>query len=200
MIQSVIYIMDNTVGSLTQFQKSVISGTILGDGYLRIVSGRKDAHLEVNHSIKQKAYVDWKYSILSDVTQSPPKSRNTNGERIAYRFTTKQHPYLTELFLKFYQNNSKIIPNMYLDPVILSVWYMDDGSRCSENDYYLNTQQFSIDDQIRLLSMLKSLDLKANLNRDTMYHRIRFYKSSIPKLKELISEYIIPEMKYKIGL
>ena len=27
--------MDNTVGSLTQFQKSVIKGTILGDGYLR---------------------------------------------------------------------------------------------------------------------------------------------------------------------
>jgi hypothetical protein len=44
--------MDNAVGSLTQLQRSVIIGSILGDGYVRIVPGRKDAFLEVNHSIK----------------------------------------------------------------------------------------------------------------------------------------------------
>ena len=43
--------MVNTVGSLTQEQKSIIIGSILGDRYLRIVSGRKNAFLEINHSI-----------------------------------------------------------------------------------------------------------------------------------------------------
>ena len=46
--------MDNTVGSLTQYQKSLIIGTIFGDGYLRIIPGRKNAFLEINHSFSQK--------------------------------------------------------------------------------------------------------------------------------------------------
>jgi len=33
--------MDNTAGSLTQLQKSFIIGTLLGDGYLRQIKGRK---------------------------------------------------------------------------------------------------------------------------------------------------------------
>ncbi len=40
--------MDNTVGSLTKFQGSLIVGSLLGDGYLRVVRGRKNAFLEVN--------------------------------------------------------------------------------------------------------------------------------------------------------
>ena len=59
--------MGNTVGSLTQFQKSIIIGSILGDGYLRIISGRNNAFLEINHSIKQKEYVDWKYLNLKNI-------------------------------------------------------------------------------------------------------------------------------------
>ena len=51
-------IMDNTVGSLTQIQLSVIIGSILGDGYVRIIDGRKNAFLEINHSLKAKEYVE----------------------------------------------------------------------------------------------------------------------------------------------
>lgn len=43
--------MGNTVGSLTQVEKSIITGSLLGDGYLRIVSGRTNAFLEINHSV-----------------------------------------------------------------------------------------------------------------------------------------------------
>jgi len=53
--------MGNTVGSLTQEQKSIIIGSLLGNGYARIVSGRKNAFLEINHSLSEKDYVDWKY-------------------------------------------------------------------------------------------------------------------------------------------
>jgi len=67
--------MDNTVGSLTQEQKSIIIGSILGDGYLRIVPGRKNAFLEINHSISEKDYVDWKHQELKNLVKSPPKAR-----------------------------------------------------------------------------------------------------------------------------
>lgn len=193
--------MDNTVGSLTQFQKSIILGSILGDGYIRIFPGRKDALIEINHSAKQKDYVDWKYSMLKDVAGSPPKMRRGNGKRIAYRFYTKQLPEISSFLHIFYKDGKKIIPEeLRLDDVSLAVWYMDDGSKCGTYNYYLNTQQFRLEDQKKLLEALCSLELKATLNRDKSYWRIRFLTSTVPRLKALIGERIIPSMRYKIGL
>jgi len=188
------------VGSLTQFQESLIIGTILGDGYLRIIPGRKNAFLEINHSFSQKEYVDWKFEKLQNICVSPPKKRKGNENRIAYRFYTKQYPELTEIYNNFYKNGKKIIPNdLKLDAVSLSVWFMDDGSKCSNSDFYLNTQQFSKEDQLKLLDYLKEVGLVATLNKDKNYHRIRFISSSISKLKELVKETIIPSMYYKIS-
>lgn len=193
--------MVNTVGSLAQFQKSLIIGTILGDGYLRIVPGRKNALLEINHSFSQKEYVDWKFEKLKNICNSGPIARKGNGNRIAYRFYTKQYPELTEIYNSFYKNGNKIVPdNLKLDAVALSVWFMDDGSKCGKSNFYLNTQQFSKNYQIKLLNCLGKLDLKANLNKDKNYYRIRFLSSSNNKLKELLKENLIPSMYYKIGL
>ena len=192
--------MDNTVGSLTQLQKSIIIGSILGDGYIRIMPGRKDAFLEINHSIKAKEYVDWKYYILKNLCKSPPKTRKSGKWRMAYRFFTKQRRELTELLDRFYKDNKKIIPSdLELDSVILAVWFMDDGSKSRKSDVYLNTQQFSLSDQKRLLYLLRKLGLKARLNKDKKYYRTRFLKESIPKLNKIIDPYIISSMRYKLS-
>ena len=100
--------MDNTVGSLTQIQRSLIIGSLLGDGYVRIVKGRRNAFLEINHAFSMKEYVDWKYEILKDIVISPPKMRKGNGHRVAYRFFTRQHPEITELFKLFYKDGKKL--------------------------------------------------------------------------------------------
>ncbi len=193
--------MDNTAGSLSQTQISVIIGSLLGDGYLRIIKGRSDAFLEVNHSFSQKEYVDWKYSILKDITVSAPKNRVIDDVRIAYRFYTKQHPEITQLYRIFYKNGIKVIPkNIHITPLSLAVWFMDDGSKCRTSDVYLNTQQFSHNDQMKLLNILKEFNLEARLNKDKIYTRIRFIKSSLPKFRTLISPYITPSMKYKIEI
>jgi hypothetical protein len=193
--------MDNTVGSLTQLQKSIIIGSLLGDGYLRILPGRKDAFLEINHSIKAKEYVNWKFQMLRNICISGPKKRKGKGKRVAYRFFTRQHPELTELWRMFYRKGKKIIPsNLRLDPIILSVWFMDDGARCGNSNFYLNSQKFNKKDQKRLIEKLEILGLKARLNRDKRYLRIRFLSSSVSKLKEIIKRYLIPSMYYKVGL
>ena len=179
----------------------MIIGTILGDGYLRVVKGRKNAFLEINHSIKQKEYVDWKYNILKNITKSAPKIRSCDNGRIAYRFYTRQLPELTKLYRMFYENKVKFIPeSLQLNPVILSTWFMDDGSKCRKTDVYLNTQQFNIKDQMILIKILKNMNLEARLNRDKKYHRIRFLKSSFITLKDIIDKHIISSMKYKIEL
>jgi hypothetical protein len=191
--------MNNTVGSLTQRQISIIIGSLLGDGYLRIIEGRKDAFLEINHSIKAKDYVLWKYSELENICNSGPKERVIDETRTAYRFFTKQHPELTELLEQFYVNGRKIVPKIKLDNLILAVWFMDDGSKTNKGDVYLNTQQFSINDQKKLLYSLRKIGIRARLNKDKKYYRIRILKESIDHFNKKISPYIIPSMRYKLS-
>lgn len=76
--------MVNTVGSLTEEQKSILVGCLLGDGTMR---KKKNAYLEINHCFFQKNLVDWFYSKFSDYVLTKPKWRKTNGKREAYRFS-----------------------------------------------------------------------------------------------------------------
>jgi hypothetical protein len=191
--------MVNTVGSLTKFERSFIAGSLLGDGYMRIIPGRSNAFLEINHSYKAKDYVDYKYSSLKRICKSAPIKRSGNNGRVAYRFYTKQHPDLTEIYLDFYQNKEKVVPNdLKLDPIILAVWYMDDGSKSRDSDVYLNTQQFSVKNQKNLLRMLRQIGIKARLNKDKKYYRIRILKESISDFMKIISPHVIDSMRYKL--
>jgi len=191
--------MGNTVGSLTQNQRSIIIGTLLGDGYMRIIPRRKNAFLEVNHSSKQKDYVDWKYQELASIVKSGPKMRKGNGQRIAYRFFTQCLPEITELYRAFYENGKKIIPkDIRIDQLGLAVWFMDDGSR-SGGSLYINTQQFATNDQERLQRMLEhDFNVSSTLNRDKEYMRIRIRKEDAQKFCNLIQSYIPESMRYKL--
>src|SRR3989338_6728411 len=190
---------DNTVGSLTKNQKSLVIGTILGDGYVRIIPRRKNAFLEVNHSISQRLYVDWKYQILQSIVRSEPKLRKGNGNRIAYRFFTQCIPEITNLFHYFYKEKRKMIPDdLHLDPLSLAVWFMDDGSR-SGGSLYLNTQQFSMQDQKTLQSILSNqYYIHSGLNRDKEYWRVRIVTADAQKFCDIIRPYVIPSMEYKL--
>src|SRR3989344_1960594 len=77
--------MENAVGSLTEEQKSIIIGTLLGDGTLR---KKTNTLLEINHSYKQKEYVLWMYEKFQGITKTPPKLRVSGKNRMSCRFTT----------------------------------------------------------------------------------------------------------------
>ena len=146
---------------------------------MRIVLGRQDAFLEINHALSQREYVEWKYDVLENISAGAPKVRKSNGSRQAIRFHTRQSPELAKLYHWFYNNKTKIITqDLKLDPTMLAVWFMDDGSRCRESDVYLNTQQFNTESQLILLQALAELGLNATLNKDKEYQRIRFLKET----------------------
>ena len=61
----------------------------------------------------------------------------------------------------------KLSPDdLILNPIILAVWFMDDGSKCNATNFYLNTQQYSLEDQNKLKVKLKLLGLEVKLNKD----------------------------------
>jgi hypothetical protein len=188
----------NTVGSLTEIQRSIVIGSLLGDGGMRC---KTNALLEINHGIEQKFYVDWKYQNLAQFVLTPPKVKKGNGKRIAYRFTTRSLPELTPFYKWFYPNKKKVVPDdLLLDPLSLAVWFMDDGAK-SYRALYLNTQQFDIDSQVRLVNLLNGQwGIKATLNKDKQYLRIRIAVSSVYKVKELIIPYVLTPFQYKFPL
>ena len=187
--------MGNTVGSLSEAQHSLIVGSLLGDGSMRC---KTHALLEINHSAAQRSYVDWKYRQLAELVATPPSVRLGNGGRVAYRFVTRSHPSLTPYYELFYEPRRKRVPELDLSPLSLAVWFMDDGSR-SRSAVYLNTQQFDKAAQWRLVELLqRQWGIKATLNRDKSYYRIRVSVGSMARFGDLVEPHLLPEFRYKL--
>jgi hypothetical protein len=182
---------------LNEFQKSVIIGCILGDGYL--LKTTRGFCLRINHSLKQKALVDWKYTALKEISTPPKVYKNS------YYFRTVSHPIMLYYRKLFYRGKCKVIPRelaVHMNSVVLAVWIMDDGtnelghSKCLR----INTQCFSLEDQLRLIQILREkFGIITTLNRDKDRFRLRVKKESMEKLISLIKPYIIKEMYYKIA-
>ena len=187
----------NTVGSLSEVQKSLIEGCLLGDGYMRC---KTNAHLQITHSINQKDYVDWKFENLSEFVLTPPKSYKGNGTRIGYRFFTRSLPIFTDYYFRFYKKQKIIPKDLNLTALTLAVWYMDDGSK-SRQSCYLNTQQFTSKDQEFLIDILRDkYDLRAHRDKDKQYFRLRFNTEDSQKFIRIIRQFILPSMQYKIPI
>lgn len=187
------------MGSLSSTQHEILIGSLLGDGTLRKQGSRTNALLEVNHSVAHKDYVDWKYRHFQSYVLTPPKCRSGNGQRVAYRFTTRSLPIITTYFRKFYDGRRKHVPrDIRLTPLSLAVWFMDDGSK-SRSSFYLNSQQFSDDDQHFLQERLQTdLGLVTSLNKDKEYWRIRVSTDSSRRMNALIRSYVFPCFRYKL--
>src|SRR6266545_636959 len=185
---------DNTVGSLSEEQRSLIVGSLLGDGAMRC---KANALIEFNHSAEQRAYVDWKFQQLVALVSTPPKLRSGNGGRLAYRFTTRSLPELTPFYRTWYPQGRKVVPQLTPTPLTMAVWFMDDGCK-SYRAIYLNTQQFDLESQGRLLNLLQEQwGIRASLNRDKTYYRIRIAVESVERFRAIVGPHVLPELKYK---
>ena len=176
-------------------QIEFVIGSLLGDGYLdKTTCGYS---LRIHHSFIQKDYVDWKYLLVKDFVNSPPKR-----SKKSYYFRTVSHPILPQIRALFYQKRTKVISKelleKHLGELALAIWIMDDGAREGKS-IRINTQSFTKEENLWLIEFLRAkLGIKTTLNRDRKKFRLRVRKESIPLLKLKISKYIIPSMLYKL--
>lgn len=183
--------------ALTDFQKSALIGTILGDGH--ILQTTRGYCLRINHGFRQKSLVDWKYTIFRNIVRTPPKIYKKS-----YYFRSISHPILDEFRRRFYSENKIIPENLVedIDPIALAVWIMDDGTNelGPQRALRINTQCFTLRENQKLQRILQAkFGIKTTLNRDRNYYRFRIARESMPKLRSLVMPYIIPDMLYKIS-
>ena len=161
--------------TLSQFQRDLVIGSVLGDGNLRFTNKNREANFIVEHSLKQEEYVEWKYQHLKEFVLTPPKivkrvyHKDRSKITIGYRFLTISHPVFTEFSKIFYKNGYKEISPatvvLISSPLILACWIMDDGNR-NHDALFLNTQQFSLSEQGLLKEWLKKrFGLQISVNK-----------------------------------
>lgn len=188
---------------LTQEQKEIMFGSMLGDGCLRIEKNRKNKSPRgtIMHSMKQEEYVKYKHFLLKEISldikntiRKPDKRTGNIYESCSFQF--KSNPALYKLYSMFYTPIKKIPKNLdLLTPLAISIWFMDDGMKMKTTIGFA-TNCFSIEDLTRLIEYLKiTFNLEFTIKKSkTIYLKQKSYNI----FYNLINEYIIPSMKYKL--
>jgi len=191
---------------LSQREKSLILGMVLGDGYLQ-PTGKNNARLRLEHGRSQGFYLEWKVKSLASLFSGKPKtltrlhplSHKTYGY---VRHQSHSTPVLGKLRHEFYPEGKKRLPSSIiekLDPLSLAVWYMDDGyyylrDRCGY--LYLGNVTRS-EAEIARQSMAKfSIEAKILIKKKGF--ALYFAPPEILKLKTLVGKFILPGFAYKL--
>ena len=185
---------------LTEDQKQVVYGSVLGDGSLRRVSSCNQ--LRVNHGIKQTEYCRWKEFILN------PWIGYSYAEEKRVGFDTIPMSELNDLN---FRNSPRrkgvscrdcIIPEKVindLDLLGLAVWYQDDGTFAGSFAKWGNGKstiyclKFANREK-----MQKKLKEKFGLKTKLTDKGFVFDSENTYKLHSLICKFIHPSMAYKI--
>lgn len=193
---------------LTQKQRSLLVGMLLGDGHLETQNQGRTYRLKVEHSVKQKEYVDWLYGQFSDLVRTPPhiKERRLGAKTLdSYFFATYSLGSFRFYARQFYAGRKKLIPKLIgklLDPLALAVWFMDDGSFKSARHatYIIHALGYEKKDLRRIQEVLQQrFGIAIGLHKQYDKWRIYVMSGSAQKFKELIAPYVIPSLKYKLG-
>lgn len=193
---------------LTKKQKEILVGLILGDGHLETLNKGKTYRLKVEHSLKQREYLDWLYLNFKDwINKAPEVRKRTSLGKIVetYGFTTYTSSIFTFYAEQFYQNKKKIIPKMIdkiITPQSLAIWFMDDGSIKSKahKALVIHTHGYSKDDLLLITKVLdQKFGLKIGLQKQYDKWRLYIFSESVDNFKKIISPYILPSMQYKLG-
>ena len=188
--------------SLTQRQRDIIIGSILGDGYISRNKSKVTGQIVGNTSIQmfqckeRKDYLLWKADELKPFT----KDAYQDKKYLTYYVNTVNYNLFNEFYNLFIKDGKKIVPvNIvdYLNELVLAVLYMDDGhteksmsSICSEgfteDENYILAE--AIEAEIKKCKRKKYGGFNYYLNFPAVEHR---------KLHRIIDPLFHPCFEYK---
>lgn len=180
---------------------------MLGDGCLETQNKGHTYRLKIEQSINHQQYVQHLYNLFSDWVLTPPQikekvSKNHKSQNIA--FQTVSHEAFRFYAHQFYRDGKKCVPKLihrWLTANAIAYWFMDDGSIKSKESkgIIFNTQCFNRLEVEHLIKVLQAkFDLQASLRKQKDGYQIYISGKSFEVFAELVSPYLIEEMKYKL--
>nr|QUV75604.1 hypothetical protein [Caulerpa lentillifera] len=210
--------------TLTQLQKDLIFGSLLGDGNLQTSSNGRTWRYRAIQKSQHKEYLFNKYEILKNLCgvivvpkENAILDKRTNKLIKRWSFNTLTNTSLKffgNMFYRYDLNKQKWIKKVplkiqtFLNPRALAYFYMDDGALKwlgHSNAMRICTENFSLEDIHRIKNTLKNLYnidtnlTKKKLKNEEIRFRILIPEKSSNSFRELIKPYLIECMKYKVS-
>lgn len=201
----------NKTVNLTKRQQAILTGTLLGDGFLQ-KTGSKNARLRLEHGGRQKEYLLWKGAQFPKLFNTEPDyieriHPKTKQTYTYWRLQSHATPELGKWQTLFYTDGAKHIPRtlaeLLTERIALATWYMDDG-------YYDPKQKHSLiylgrvsreEADIARDAIEKNFSLSPRVyDKKVKGFALFFPVAETKKLHTLLRSEIIDSMKYKLSL
>jgi hypothetical protein len=130
---------NNMPNTLTELQKEILTGTLLGDACLYLPNKNGNPYLSIKRSLKDRVYLDWQATFFDSFLKRKVHettylcSKLVNDVSIKYKYTAVEMvsrcaPAFLPFYNKWYPNGKKLVPkDLILTPLILTEWFCDDG-------------------------------------------------------------------------
>lgn len=161
---------------LTEVQKDIMIGSLLGDGFLL-----KTNIFRIKQKKSRREYVEYLHQefkpfstpVRMDKARKPTRLKDgtvshklkdwKGGYTWSTSFSTRKHKIFEDLRAKWYPNGKKILPeDLELNPTIITHWYLQDGCHNKKKGYYkFSTQSFKYEEVEKLSNQL-NLSLGVN--------------------------------------
>lgn len=194
---------------------SILIGSLLGDGSMeKSIDGSRFVFYQ---SKINGEYLLWLHQVISNLGYSNknlPKLYIRKGSdllgynkiRYYYRFRTFTYSSFNWIYDSFYpKGNRKIIPNnidIYLSPLALAVWMMDDGTSFKNKGIKFCTNSFTLK-EIKYLALVlkKKYNLDSTIHKSGLNNQYNIYipKSNLNLFRDIVNPYFHPTMLYKIN-
>ena len=168
---------------LTQENKEILCGTLLGDGSIQYYPKHnwKSPIFKCDHGIGQKEYAKLLYdkfiNLGASLNEYKRYDKRTNKLYTTYCVKTKANPALFPYFTMLYSTGKKEIVREFLEHFTIK----------------------SLESIEILVNHIKEkLGLTFTIIKHSPNYRIRLLKQDINKFNNLISSYIIDSLKYKL--
>lgn len=192
--------------TITEEANQIIIGSLLGDG--SVIRKKTNCIFTILHSKMQIEYAKYKHELLKKSLNVKLEEHNgyisvinnrtiKNNGRVIIKTETNVS---FNKYRKEWYSNKKIIPNSVyeLNALGLAIWFMDDGTS-NNSSFYLSTQCFSHDDQLKLVDMMKkNFDLECHIHKQKDKEILYICAKDRQKFIDIIKPYICSSMNYKI--
>jgi recombination protein RecA len=198
---------------LSSQQIQLILGSLMGDGSLSPnLRPRSGTRFRMGHGAKQAPYLDWKVSMLGNITCS----RTTNAKGAVFADFTPL-PELAEIHdAVYFGDGKKHLSWDYLKaltPLALAVWYADDSrftvrSKAVQERTLEGSGRIEIcveamspgtrDRLVQYLQDTHGLDVRLTMKGARQVAVLIFSVAATAKFQQLVAPYLHPSMEYKL--
>lgn len=205
LVKGVLKKKDRDILNISRYQRSMIIGILLSDGWMRNKKGW-NSKIGLKQSIKNFDYLWEVFNNLANLCSSYPYlSKNMLRNKLFYsvQFETRQLKCFSEIHSLFFKDENKIKSISvelldYFDYVVLAHWIMGDGAKRNKG-IILCTDSFTIKEIIILINILNiKFNIICTVHLDNGKYRIFINKKELLKIRSKLLPHFSTHFLYKI--